>query len=96
LGRGLRSENPHEEDPFGPVHSVRSHSRPSFMSPQQRPLSPPILTQEDNFTGLDEQEDTNVRTPVRRTFSDIASPFSNRVQQTNTITMRTSSRRDSH
>ncbi len=87
LGRGLRSENP-DEDPFGPVLSAR----PAFMSPQQRPMTPPILTQEDNFTDLDErEEDTNVRTPGRRTFSDIASPFSNRVQHHNIARMRTSS-----
>jgi Mg-chelatase subunit ChlD len=88
LGRGLRSEIPQEEDPFGPVHSARPH----FTSPAFRPSTPP-LTQQDDFTGLNEQEDTSP-TPVRRTFSSIQSPFSNRVQHRNTITMRTSSQQE--
>jgi Mg-chelatase subunit ChlD len=59
--------------------------RPYFMSPHFRPSTPPI--QQDDFTGLD--------VSVRRTFSSIASPFSNRVQHRNTVTMRTSSQQES-
>jgi Mg-chelatase subunit ChlD len=89
LGRGLRSEIPQEEDPFGPVHSARPH----FMSPAFRPSTPP-LTQQDDFTGLDEQENVSPSTPVRRTFSSVQSPFSNRVQTRNIATMRTSSQQE--
>lgn len=86
LGRGLRSENPHEE--------IQPRS---FFSPPFQPMNnsgndiDPILSQEDDFVGVND----SVHQTPRRNFSAVQSPFSNRVQNSHTITMRTSSQRDS-
>jgi hypothetical protein len=50
----------------------------------------PPLTQNDEYTGVEERPTT----PPRRVLSSIASPFSNRVQSLNTQVMRTASVRD--
>jgi hypothetical protein len=91
LGRGLRSENPHEEDSHSQRHNI--------FSPQFQPMNnsgneiEPILSQGEDFVGIDERNESVHLTP-RRNFSAVQSPFSNRVQNSNTVTMRTSSQRE--